>query len=132
MEPTIEAMREAAFKNLHLIYILKNGNGTYRIVKSEAEGTPVLVEYISFHFKTSMIRVKDIGSNFIYLLNPIQFKNSWVKDLLKKDKTLEQKIRGWYPFLWGEGAKDEAEKYRSIIRQLKEYADLEKPLEVPH
>jgi hypothetical protein len=90
------------------------------------EGRPVLVDYISFHFSTSMLRMKDIGSNIIYLLNPVQFKRSYVKDLMKRDHLLEDKLRIWYPFLWDEWAEEDREKYRSIMRQLKEYANLDR------
>jgi hypothetical protein len=130
MEPSIEEIQRAAFKHLHLIYIKKYDNGTYKIVDSEKEGIPVLVDYISFHFKTSLLRVKDIGSNIIYLLNGREYRETWVADLLKKDKNLEEKIKEWYPFLWGKGSEEDAQKYKSILRQLKEYVELEIPLKV--
>lgn len=126
MEFSIEELRQAAFEHLHLIYVRKNENGTYRLVKSEMEGKPVLVDYISFHLTTSMLRVKDIGSNIIYLLNPVQFKRSYVKDLMKRDHSLEGKLRIWYPFLWDEWTEEDREKYRSTMRQLKEYANLDR------
>jgi flavin reductase (DIM6/NTAB) family NADH-FMN oxidoreductase RutF len=59
MEPTIEEIRQAAFKNLHLIYVKRFDRTSYRVVKSEDEGVPVLVEYISFHCKTSKIPLRN-------------------------------------------------------------------------
>ncbi|GEM_PF-1974474 len=129
MEPTVEEIRAAAFKNLHLIYVKRFDRTSYRIVKTEAEGTPVLVEYISFHYKTTKIRVKDIGSNIIYLVNAVQYRKTWLRDLIKKDKTLEAKIKEWYPFLWGDISDEDRIRYKDILRTLKQYADLEKPLE---
>jgi hypothetical protein len=129
MESTVEEIRAAAFKNLHLIYVKRFDRTSYRVVKSEDEGTPVLVEYISFHYKILKIRVKDIGSNIIYLVNAVQYRKSRVKNLIKKDNTLEVKIMEWYPFIWGDISDEDKIRYKDILRTLKQYADLENSLE---
>ena len=109
-------------------FIKKNeSSGTYTIVDSEKEGTPKIVDYISFHYKTSRIRVKDIGSNIVYILNLERYKKSRIEFLLRQNPELEQKIRSWYPFLWGEGSPEDDERYLSIMLYLQELLELEEP-----
>jgi hypothetical protein len=125
---SIEDIRKTAFKHLHLIFIKKNESiGTYRVVDSEKEGTPKIVDYISFHYNSIKLQVKDIGSNIIYLVDPKRYNNSRIETLLRKNPELEKKIRSWYPFLWGEGTPDDEATYSSIMRQLEGLLELEKP-----
>ena len=128
MKYTIDEIRKKAFKHLHLIFIDKNEiTGTYHIVDSEMEGMPKIVDYISFHYKTSRIRVKDIGSNIVYIVDSDRFKNSTIEILLRKNTDLEFKIRSWYPFLWGEGTAEDKITYFSILRQIEGLLELEEP-----
>ena len=77
-----------------------------------------------------MVKVKDVGSNVIYLVDSKRFKNSRLELLLKLDPGLENKLRVCFPFLWGEGTADDFKyRYFSIIRQLEGYADMAEPLE---
>lgn len=120
----LEHIRQAAYRTLHLIFIKKIGRGTYVIVPSEMEGgMPVLTDYLSFHHQEK-IRVKDVGSNIVYLLNPIQYKQSLLETMLKSDPDLTKKLRTWFPFLWGEETEDERELYASILRQLEKLAEI--------
>ena len=126
---SIEDIRRAAFKHLHLIFIKKNEIlGTYRVVESEKDGIPKIVDYISFHPNTIKLEVKDIGSNIIYLIKPELFNESRIELLLNDKPELEGKIRSWYPFLWGEGSPEDNETYFSIMIYLQELLDLEEPL----
>jgi hypothetical protein len=91
-------------------------------VNSEDEGgIPVLSEYVSFHNREALIRVKDIQKDVIYLLTPEQFKNSLLETLLKKDAEIENKLRCWFPFLWGERREGDSVDYERVIRKLREY-----------
>ena len=123
----IDDIRKMAFKHLHLIFVKRN-NGSYVLVDSEEEGTPMIVDYISFHYYTTKIRVKDIGSNIIYLVDPKCLRNSRIEVLIRKNRKLEDKLRLWFPFLWGEGTAEDDIKYASIIRQLEGLLELEEPL----
>lgn len=124
----IEDLRQTAFRTLHLLYI-SHGNGTYRVHSRNEPGcTPKLVEYLSFHHKTTLIRMKDTGSEYIYLVNPVQFRRSRLQYLLKTDVTLESRLRDWFPVLWGEGTEEERRKYASLLRSLEELAALRDPL----
>jgi hypothetical protein len=126
MEQEIEKVRKAAYKTLHLIYVKYVGPGQYRLVESIQEGgVPKLTDYISFHYHESRIRVKDIGSDVIYLLNPRQFKESFLDSMIGRDPELEMKLREWYPFLWGEFTEEDKERYASILRQLMVIADID-------
>ena len=126
---SIEDIRRAAFKHLHLIFIKKNEIlGTYRVVESEKDGIPKIVDYISFHPNTIKLEVKDIGSNIIYLIKPELFNESRIELLLNDKPELEEKIRSWYPFLWGEGSQEDKDTYFSIMIYLQELLDLEEPL----
>lgn len=128
MGRTIEEIRLTAYRTLHLLYIVQ-GNGTYRILSRFEPGCiPKLVEYVSFHHKTTLIRMKDTGSEYIYLVNPAQFRRSRLQYLLKMDDTLESRLKDWFPFLWGEGPEEESQKYASLMRSLDELAALKDPL----
>lgn len=125
---SIDDIRKTAFKHLHLIFIKENKmNATYRVVDSEEEGTPKIVDYISFHYKTSRIRAKDIGSNIVYIVDVERYRSSRIEVLLNKYPDLEQKIRSWYPFFWGEGTAEDEVTYFSILRQIERLLDLEEP-----
>ena len=125
MEQEIIKIRDAAYKTLHLFFVLYSGPRIYHIVDTETEGSiPVLGDYLSFHYHDSRIRMKDISSNIIYLLTPGQFRNSLLGDMLQNDPALENKVRAWFPFLWGEISDTDASRYSSIIRQLQEIADI--------
>jgi hypothetical protein len=125
MPDDIIKIRMAAYKILHLVFVKYTGPGMYRIVSSEIEGgVPKLTDNISFQPHESRIRVKDIGSNIIYLLNPKQFRESLLETMLKKDPGLEDKIRVWFPLLWGDITAEDRIRYQTILRQLKEIADL--------
>ena len=126
---SIEDIRRTAFKHLHLIFIKKNKIlGTYRVVDSEEEGIPKIVDYISFHHNSTKLQVKDIGSNTIYLVEAELFNDSRIEVLLNKNPEFERKIRLWYPFLWGEGGPEDEDKYFSIILYLQELLELEEPI----
>ncbi|MFH0977637.1 MAG: hypothetical protein V1874_17800 [Spirochaetota bacterium] len=128
MEQEIKRIRKAAYKTLHLIFVKYVGPGAYRIVNSEAEGgIPVLTDYISFHYHEPLIRVKDIGKNIIYLVTQERFKLSFLGKMIQLDPGLETKLHAWFPFLWGEGTAEDVGRYKSILRQLKELADITVP-----
>lgn len=119
-------IREAAYRTLHLIFIKHTGPSTYTVVESaEDGGTPKLTDYISFHHHKPLIRMKDIGSNTIYLVSPEEFKKSLLATMIRQNPDIEIKLRSWFPFLWGEGTEDDDVRYKSIIRQLSEYAEIE-------
>jgi hypothetical protein len=125
---SIDEIRKMAFKHLHLIFVKENKmNATYRVVDSEEEGTPKIVDYISFYYKTSRMRVKDIGSNIVYIVDVGRYRSSRIEVLLNNNPDLEHKIRSWYPFLWGEGTDEDETTYFSILRQLEGLLDLEEP-----
>jgi hypothetical protein len=131
MKKNYEIIRKAAFKHLYLIYVKSSGAGMYHLTDSDDDGAvPVLADYIGIQFNSSMIKVKDAGSNIIYLVDSKRFKKSRLELLLKHDPGLENKLKVWFPFLWGEGTADDFRyKYFSIIRQLEGYADIAEPLE---
>lgn len=125
MDIDFEQIRQAAYRTLHLIFIKSIGSGAYTIVPSEKEGgRPVLADYLSFHHHQEKIRVKDAGSNIVYLLSPEQYKQSLLETMLKNDPGLAGKLRNWFPFLWGEETEDERERYASVLRQLKKLAEI--------
>ena len=80
----IEKIRKAAYRILHLIFVKYIGPDMYMIVGPGKGGVPKLTDYISFHYHESRIRMKDIGSNIIYLLSPVQFKNSLLEDMVRR------------------------------------------------
>lgn len=128
MGRTIDDLRLTAYRTLHLLYIAQ-GNGTYRILSRFEPGcVPKLVEYISFHNKTTLISMKDTGSEYIYLVNPTQFRRSRLQYLLKMDDTLESRLKDWFPFLWGEGSEEDSRRYSSLLRSLEELSALRDPL----
>lgn len=131
MKKNFESLRKAAFKHLYLIYVKSSGAGMYHLTDSEGEDSiPVLADYIGIQFNSSMIKVKDVGSNVVYLVDSKRFKESRVELMVKKDPVLEDKLRIWFSFLWGEGTEDDYRyRYFSIIRQLEGYADMAEPLE---
>ncbi len=131
MKKNFESIRKAAFKHLYLIYVNKSGDGLYHLNSSESDGSvPVLADYAGIQFNSSLVKVKDVGSNIIYLVDPERFKKSRVELMLKHDPDLENRMRLWFPFLWGEGTVDDFKfRYFSIIRQLEGYADMAEPLE---
>jgi hypothetical protein len=126
MSTDYEKIRKAAYKTLHLVFIKYVGPATYQVVGSEEEGgIPKLTDYVSFHHHKSLVRMKDIGSNIIYLLSPEQFKKSLLETMIQQNHEIEKKLRSWFPFLWGEGADDDIIRYESITRQLKEYPEFD-------
>ncbi|RPI93365.1 MAG: hypothetical protein EHM32_08095 [Spirochaetales bacterium] len=128
MGRSIEELRRTAYRFLHLLYI-HHENGKYRVCsRLEPESVPKLVEYVSFHYKTSFIRMKDTGSNYIYLVNPQQFRRSRIEYLLKIDNELESRLREWFPILWDEGTDEEKNRYTSLLRSLEEITALRDPL----
>ena len=130
MKKDFNAIRNAAYKHLYLIYVKSAVAGMYHLENSEADGAvPVLADYIGIQFNSTKIKVKDIGSNIIYLVDPKRFRDSRLETVLARDPGLEQKLELWFPFLWGKGSRDDyREKYFSIIRQLEGYAEMVKPM----
>jgi hypothetical protein len=121
----IAKIRRAAYKNLHLIFVRYVGPSTYRIFESDEDGAiPKLTDYLSFHRHESKIRVKDAGENIIYLLTPEQFRNSLLETMIGRDPGIEIKVRTWFPFLWGESGPEDDERYSSILRHLRELAEI--------
>ena len=119
-------IRKAAYRTLHLIFIKHIGPAAYTVVESEEDGgTPKLTDYISFHHHKPLIRMKDIGSNTIYLIRPEEFRKSLLETMIRQNPDIETKLRSWFPFLWGEGAEDDYIRYKSIIRHLSEYAEFD-------
>ncbi len=119
-------IRKAAYKTLHLIFIKHMGPAAYTVVESEEDGgTPKLADYLSFHHNKSLIRMKDIGSNIIYLIRPEEFMKSLLETMIRQNPDIETKLRSWFPFLWGEGTEDDSIRYKSIIRQLSECAEFD-------
>ena len=131
MKKPIDDIRKAAFKHLYLIYVKETGGGMYHLADSEINGSiPVLADYIDIQFNSTNIKVKDVGSNIIYLVDPKRFRESRLELLLSRDTGLEVKLKKWFPFLWGEGSsEDYKSRYFSIIRQLEGYADMAVPLD---
>lgn len=131
MKKDFKAIRKAAYKHLYLIYVKSAGEGMYHLDNSEADGAlPVLCDYIGIQFNSTKIKVKDVGSNIIYLVDPKRFRNSRLEAALAFNPGLEEKLELWFPFLWGKGSRDDyKEKYFSIIRQLEGYAEMIKPME---
>lgn len=128
MGRSIEELRRTAFRTLHLIYV-HHEEGTYHLFSRYEPGSvPKLVEYLSFHFKTSLIRMKDTGGNHVYLVNPVQFRRSRLDYLLKVEPGLETRLREWFPVLWDEGTEEEKNRYASLLRSLEEIAALRDPL----
>jgi hypothetical protein len=130
MKKNFEKIRKAAFKHLYLIYVKSAGDKMYHLTSSEEDGSvPVLADYIGIQLNSSKIKVKDIGSNIIYLVDPERFRNSRLELVLASNPVIEDKLKLWFPFLWGEGTSyDFKDKYFSIIRQLEGYADIKEPL----
>ncbi|MCU0849209.1 MAG: hypothetical protein MUD12_15110 [Spirochaetes bacterium] len=125
MNKKITAIRMAAYKTLHLVFVKHITLDRYMIVESENDGgTPVLADYLSFHQHEALIRVKDVGSNVIYLLSPEQFRKSLIDTMMKQDPLIEEKLRLWFPFLWNEETGDDSGRYDSILRQLNELSEI--------
>ncbi len=121
---SIDLIREKAFSSLHLIFVKKNGN-KYRLNLYEIGGfSPKLVDYIGFQFGTSLLKVKDIGSDAIYLLTPQMFRKTRIKEILRSNPDLEFKLKEWFPVFWGAGSEQDLILYASILRQLDEIASI--------
>ena len=126
----MNSLRKAAYKHLYLIYVVSIEGGYYHLSGPEdKDALPVLADYLGIQFNSIKIKVKDIGSNRVYLVTPERFRKSRLGLMVERDPSLENKLKIWFPFLWGDISEEDGIKYLSIIRQLKEYNELEKPLE---
>lgn len=126
----MDSLKKAAYKHLYLIYVVSMDGGYYHLAgPGDAEARPVLADYLGIQFNSTKIKVKDIGSNRVYLITPERFRKSRLGLMVERDPSLEDKLKIWFPFLWGEISEEDRIKYLSIIRQLKEYNELEKPLD---